>query len=99
MAQLVAGGAVNSVLLPPAQTPLYHHALPQLEAWLAGIGARQRGGHSCQWDLHQPQWTALLELEAEDLKVCWQQEGRQTVRHFPYGLSRADAEAAILAGP
>lgn len=85
--------------LPPPGTPLYHHPLPLLEAWLRGMGARQRGAHSTQWDLHQPQWSALLELDVEDLKVSWLQDGRQSLRQFPYGLSRADVEAAILAGP
>jgi hypothetical protein len=85
--------------LPAPQTPLYHHPLPVLEAWLRGLGGRQRGHHSSQWDLHQPQWSALLELDAEELRVSWLQDGRQSVRQFPYGLSRADVEAAILAGP
>jgi hypothetical protein len=86
-------------LLPPASTPLYNHALPQLEAWLLGLGARQRGAHSCQWDLHQAQWSALLELDVEDISVSWLADGHQSVRQFPYGLSRLDVEAAILAGP
>ncbi|MEB3275823.1 MAG: DUF3143 domain-containing protein [Cyanobacteriota bacterium] len=85
--------------LPPPETPLYNHPLPLLEAWLRALGARQRGAHSSQWDLHQPQWSALLELDVEDLKVSWLQDGRQSLRQFPYGLSRMDAEAAILAGP
>jgi len=85
--------------LPPPETPLVHHPLPLLEAWLRGFGARQRGTHSTQWDLHQPQWSALLELDVEELRVSWLQDGRQSLRHFPYGLSRADVEAAILAGP
>lgn len=99
MAELVVGRAMNELSLPEAQTPLYHHALPQLEGWLSQLGGRQRSSHSCQWDLHQPHWSALLELEVEELRVSWMQDGRQSVRHFPYGLSRADVEAAILAGP
>jgi Protein of unknown function (DUF3143) len=111
MAQLVAGGAMNDQefegmaegpgggTLPERDTPLYNHPLPLLEAWLRTMGGRQRAPHSCQWDLHQPQWSALLELEVEELKVSWLHDGRQSVRHFPYGLSRADVEAAILAGP
>ncbi|MEB3234569.1 MAG: DUF3143 domain-containing protein [Cyanobacteriota bacterium] len=95
----VAGEGAGGLALPPLQTPLYNHPLPLLEAWLTHLGARQRGAHSTQWDLHQPQWSALLELEVEELKVSWLQDGRQSVRHFPYGLSRADVEAAILAGP
>lgn len=91
--------ALPDEALPPAQTPLYHHPLPLLEAWLRQIGARQRGTHSSQWDLHQPQWSALLELEVEELRVSWLHDGHQSVRQFPYGLSRSDVEAAILAGP
>jgi hypothetical protein len=85
--------------LPPEDTPLYNHPLAALEEWLRELGARQQGTHSASWDLHQPQWSARIELEVEDLKVSWHQEGGETVRLFPYGLSRADAEAAILAGP
>ena len=90
---------MSDAVLPSSHTPLYHHGLAQLEAWLVGLGARQRGHHSSLWDLHQPQWSALLELDVEELKVSWLQDGHQSVRHFPYGLSREDAEAAILAGP
>lgn len=103
MAELVVGSAMKDESWaeewPSPTTPLYHHPLPLLEAWLEGLGAHRRSSHSSQWDLHQPQWSALLELDVEELKVSWLQDGRQTVRLFPYGLSRADAEAAIMAGP
>ena len=79
---------------------------PALQPPLAGsggvaesLGARQEAPYSASWDLHRPQWSARIDLEVEELKVCWHQEGSQSVRLFPYGLSRADAEAAILAGP
>jgi hypothetical protein len=85
--------------LPSARTPLYHHPLPALEHWLRGLGAVQQPGNLCLWDLQGPSWTAELELEVEELRVSWHQQGRTVARHFPYGLSRADAEAAILAGP
>lgn len=85
--------------LPDRDTPLYHHSLPDLENWLRHLGALQQGPHASTWDLHQSQWSAQLELESEELKVSWHHEGRSSVRHFPYGLSRADVEAAILAGP
>jgi hypothetical protein len=45
------------------------------------------------------QRSASIELDVEELVVCWHQEGHRSERHFPYGLSRADVEAAILAGP
>jgi hypothetical protein len=85
--------------LPAPETPLYHHPLPALEAWLGQLGAQQQGAHASVWDLRQPEWSARIELEIEELKVSWQHAGQNSVRHFPYGLSRADVEAAILAGP
>ena len=85
--------------LPPPQTPLYNHPLPSLEQWLQELGAARDKSDPCRWDLHRPLWSALIELEIEEIKVSWHQEGRTTVRLFSYGLSRADVEAAILAGP
>jgi hypothetical protein len=47
-----------------------------------------------------PEWTAELQLEREDLRVAWQrQDQADRVCSLPYGLSRADVEAAIQAGP
>ncbi|MCP9775248.1 DUF3143 domain-containing protein [Cyanobium sp. WAJ14-Wanaka] len=85
--------------IPRGDTPLYHHPLPSLEAWLREMGAKQQPGNRCIWDLHCPQWSAQIELEVDELKVSWHQEAQVCVRHFPYGLSRHDAEQAILAGP
>jgi hypothetical protein len=99
MAVMVVGDPMSEAPLPDPSTPLVQHPLPQLEAWLRQLGARQRATHGCQWDLHQQHWSALLELEVEDLRVSWLEDGQQTVRQFPYGLPRADVEAAILAGP
>jgi hypothetical protein len=59
----------------------------------------QRGPHSCCWDLQGNSWSAELELEVEELSVRWQSAQGVVERHFPYGFSRADVEAAILAGP
>jgi hypothetical protein len=85
--------------LPPPGTPLYNHPLPRLEDWLRQLGARQQPQDLCLWELVQPQWKARILLEVDELQVTWQQGERQSVRHFPYGLTRADVEAAILAGP
>lgn len=85
--------------LPSARTPLYNHPLPALETWLRGLGAVRQPDNLSRWDLHRPEWSAELDLEVDELRVSWHQEGRTSVRHFPYGLSRGDAEAAILAGP
>jgi hypothetical protein len=85
--------------LPSSQIPLYNHPLPALEAWLRLMGAVQRRENPCIWDLHCPEWSASIELEVEELTVRWHAEGQTRVRHFPYGLSRADVESAIVAGP
>lgn len=85
--------------LPDPATPLYNHPLPALELWLRELGAAQQRSNPCVWDLHHNDWSAAIELDVEDLSVRWQQDGQRTVRQFPYGLSRADVEAAILAGP
>jgi hypothetical protein len=85
--------------LPPDRTPLYNHPLSALEAWLHELGARPEGHHAEGWDLHHPQWSARIVFGVEELTVTWHQDGRQSIRQFPYGLTRSDVEAAILAGP
>ena len=85
--------------MPSSKTPLYHHHLPALEHWLDQLGAKRQRANTCLWDLHRPEWSAQIELEVEELKVSWHSDCNVCVRHFPYGLSRADAEAVILAGP
>jgi hypothetical protein len=85
--------------LPPPQAPLYNHPLPALEQWLRDLGAVQQGPHSCLWDLRLGGGKAQIELEVEELSIRWQSGDTPVERHFPYGFSRADVEAAILAGP
>ena len=85
--------------LPPPQAPLYNHPLPALEQWLRNLGAVQHGPHSCLWDLELGGWSAQIELEVEELIIRWNAAEAPVERHFPYGFSRADVEAAILAGP
>ena len=85
--------------LPPPQTPLYNHPLPALERWLVELGAQQAGPHSCHWQLQRSGWSAAIELEVEELSVRWNSGQREVQRQFPYGFSRRDVEAAILAGP
>ena len=88
------------VSLPSDRTPLYHHTLPALEAWLRGIGARQDASQPELWQLSGSGWNADICLEVEEIAVRWQGgEGGERLRRFPYGLCRADVEAAILAGP
>jgi hypothetical protein len=59
----------------------------------------QHGPHSCLWDLELGGWSAQIELEVEELSIRWNAAEAPVERHFPYGFSRADVEAAILAGP
>jgi len=85
------------VTLPPAQTRLYNHPLPALEAWLQTLGAQQQQGRREIWQLSRSGWSATLLLDTEELVVRWQEQGPE--RRFSYSLCRADVEAAILAGP
>ena len=86
--------------LPTAQTPLNQHSLQALERWLQGLGAEQQVGDPCRWVLNTSDWSAELALEQEDLRVTWRQTGRSDQQCcFPYGLCRADVEAAIDVGP
>ncbi|WP_369820022.1 DUF3143 domain-containing protein [Synechococcus sp. 1G10] len=66
---------------------------------MTDLGAYRDQAEPCLWDLRQPLWSARIELDVEELKVSWEHGGNVTVRLFPYGLSRADVESAILAGP
>ena len=86
--------------LPSPDTPLYHHALPALEAWLEQMGCRRDAGNVCLWHLRQPFWSAAVELSVEDMNVRWtSSSGGITQRSFPYSLSRSDVERAIMVGP
>jgi hypothetical protein len=71
-----------------------------LEQWLRDLGAEPAPDAPSRWTLQAPTWSAELTLEQEDLRVTWLQpeaEPRQCC--LPYGLSRADVQAAIQAGP
>ena len=65
------------------------------------LGAIRIDNDPCRWQLERPDWSAVLLLAREDLKVVWQASGNtgETQCSLPYGLSRADVEAAIRAGP
>lgn len=88
-------------VLPPDSTPLNQHSLRALEAWLQQLGAMRMDEDPCQWMLTTPAWNAVLSLEREDLKVVWHPGSTADMVQcsLPYGLPRADVEAAIQAGP
>lgn len=86
-------------MLPSPETPLYHHSLPALEEWLAAIGFERHPEDASCWELRREPWTARLELLSDGLVVHWTTAAGTTTRQFSYGLSRADLEAALQAGP
>ena len=82
--------------LPPAQTPLNRHSLGSLEEWLNQLGAEQSTNHSCEWNWSLPQWSAKINLEEEELRITWEQNGLRRQCCFAYCLPRCDVEAAML---
>ncbi len=88
--------------LPSAQTPLYNHPLPGIEAWLTDKGCRQDSQAPHIWWIDQESWKAELRLDIEELTVIYDVNGDQgnpIQRTFKYSLSREDVENAIFSGP
>jgi Protein of unknown function (DUF3143) len=87
-------------LLPSANTPLYNHPLPQIEAWLQQQGCERSNQDLHCWTLDRTDWQAEIWLDVEHLTIRYHQSGTQDVqRSFQYSLSRKDIEAAAFAGP
>ncbi|OLP18923.1 hypothetical protein BST81_08400 [Leptolyngbya sp. 'hensonii'] len=88
--------------LPPADTPLYSHALPKIEAWLTQQGCQQDSEQRHCWHVDRSRWQAELCLDIDQVTVCYLkagESGQDIHRAFKYSLSRQDIEAAIFAGP
>jgi hypothetical protein len=88
--------------LPPAETPLYNHPLPDIEQWLISQGCQQDSEDIHCWHIEQPTWKAELWLDVDSLNVRYVQagEGGQDIqRSFKYSLSRRDLDEAIFTGP
>jgi hypothetical protein len=86
--------------LPTADTPLYNHPLPQIEAWLIEQGCEQDSSDLHCWMIYRPQWQAELCLDVDQLTVRYLNvEGRDVLRSFKYSLSRQDIQDAVFAGP
>jgi hypothetical protein len=93
---------MNSMTLPPADTPLYNHPLPEIERWLTDHGCQQDKNDLHCWYLEQATWKAELWLDVDQLTVRYFNFGegdRAVQRSFKYSLSRQDIEDAIFAGP
>jgi predicted Fe-S protein YdhL (DUF1289 family) len=90
------------MVLPPADTPLYNHPLPDIEQWLKERGCTRSEQNIHCWALEQSDWKAEVCLDIEQMVVRYYDfgDGDRTVqRSFKYSLSRQDVEDAILTGP
>ncbi len=88
--------------LPPADTPLYNHPLPEIEQWLRNHGCQQDQEQLHCWRVQQPTWEAELWLDVEQITVRYLRAGADTLdiqRSFKYSLTRQDVEDAVFAGP
>lgn len=86
--------------LPPSDTPLYNHPLPDIERWLEAQGCQQDQTDLHCWHIERPDWKAQLCLDIDQLTVRYFEIGdRDVQRAFKYSLSRRDVEDAIFSGP
>ena len=88
--------------LPPANTPLYNHPLPNIEQWLTNQGCQQDREELHCWYIQRSNWEAELYLDVDQLTVRYLragEEGQDIQRSFKYSLSRKDIEQAVFAGP
>ncbi|MCL1472991.1 DUF3143 domain-containing protein [Argonema antarcticum] len=88
--------------IPPADTPLYNHALPQIEQWLKNQGCEQDRNELHCWRVDRATWKAELWLDIDQITVRYVQageNGKDIQRSFKYSLTRQDIEEAVFAGP
>ncbi len=88
--------------LPSADTPLYNHPLPLIEAWLIAQGCERDSDDLHRWTVSRRDWQAEIDLDVEQIIVCYPKagaNGQDLSRSFKYSLSRKDVEEAVFAGP
>lgn len=88
--------------LPSSDTPLYNHALPDIEQWLQNQGCERDRADLHLWRVARATWHAQIWLDVEELTVRYlksSQDANDIQRSFKYSLSRQDIEDAIFAGP
>lgn len=84
----------------PANTPLYSHPLPEIEAWLSGQGCDRDRENLSRWTFNRDNWSADLFLDIDSIVVSYiSVDGSKVQRVFKYSLSRSDLEDVIFAGP
>lgn len=88
--------------IPTADTPLYNHPLPAIEAWLVKLGCRKNTENVHCWSVEKPTWKAEICLDIEEITVRYfraANDGSDINRAFKYSLSRQDIESAVFSGP
>jgi hypothetical protein len=93
---------MEATKFPTADTALYNHPLPTIEAWLKAQGCERDSGSAHTWHVKRDQWRAEIELDVDQLIVCYRYangNGQDLYRSFKYALSRKDIEDAVFAGP
>ncbi|NJN49312.1 MAG: DUF3143 domain-containing protein [Alkalinema sp. RL_2_19] len=88
--------------LPSADTALYNHPLPLIEAWLTEQGCKRDSEAPHAWRITRDNWRAEIELDVDQLTVRYLNAdtgGQDRSRAFKYSLSRHDIEEAVFAGP
>ena len=88
--------------LPPSDTPLYNHPLPDIEDWLKSQGCQQDRQDLHCWRIERSDWQAELWLDVDQLTVRYfrtDDTDQDIQRSFKYSLSRQDVEDAIFSGP
>ena len=79
--------------------PLNQYSLQKLELWLDDIGAKKDIDNPSEWHLVRADWEATICFEQEDLRVCWDCDGKSIKRLFSYCINKEDVQNAILQGP
>jgi hypothetical protein len=88
--------------LPPLDTPLYNHPLPDIEEWLRQQGCSQDPESPHCWYVKRSLWKADLVLDIDSIVVRYLDagnDGGDVQRVFKYSLSRQDLNDAIFSGP
>jgi len=88
--------------LPPADTPLYNHPLPEIERWLTEQGCQQDRERLNYWFVERETWKGELWLDIDQLTIRYVGAGedhQDIQRSFKYSLSRQDIQEAVFSGP
>lgn len=88
--------------LPPPETPIYSHPLPDIEQWLTEQGCERDADEINRWHIQKTAWEADIVMEVDAFMVRYiraGEDGRDIVRSFKYSLSRKDLDDVIFAGP